>query len=145
MPTKDEPVCRIAVQSSVLALTENHRSSTIITCMRRLWLTLLLTFSLAFGGVASAWAAQDCPYKAKPETHDCCPEGQGMKMPADNTSKKPADCHLGQACRTSIAVAPILPMLTVVVLEPASLALPRVDADAPTALSFSFWRPPRAV
>jgi hypothetical protein len=114
--------------------------------MRRLWLTLLLAFSLAFGGAASAWAAQDCPYKQNPASaHDCCPDDGPKDRSGDQPSKKQMDCQLGQSCRASIAVAPSMPSLTVAMVNRAHLARAPADADDPVALSFSFWRPPRTV
>jgi hypothetical protein len=115
--------------------------------MRRLWLTLLLAFSLAFGGVASAWAAQDCPYnKAAAGMHACCPDGQmQQKSNSGHPAKKAADCTVGQACRAAIAVAPTLPTLKVAAISPADPVIGMSDAGHRLPPSFSFWRPPRAV
>jgi hypothetical protein len=106
----------------------------------------MLAFSIAFGGTASAWAAQTCPYNAAPAMHDCCPDSAMSGMSGSgHHSKKPADCQLGQACRASIAVAPNLPTLKVARVEPARPVFASADADGPAVLSFSFWRPPRTV
>lgn len=118
--------------------------------MRRFWFTILLAVSIAFGGVASAWAAKDCPYKAvAAQAHDCCPDGSmgGMQQPSggDHDGKKAADCQLGQACRASPAVAPSLPALTRVIAKPVAIVPVLVDAQAPPVVLFGFWRPPRAV
>jgi hypothetical protein len=118
--------------------------------MRRLWFTILLAVSIAFGGVASAWAAKDCPYKAVPaQAHDCCPEGAmaGMQQRSggDHDSKKAADCQLGQACRASSAVVPSLPMLMQIAAKPVAIVPVLVDAQSPPVVLFAFWRPPRTV
>lgn len=115
--------------------------------MRRIWLTLLIAFSLAVGGVASASAAQNCPFRSAPAaTHDCCPDNAMKKATdTDHHSKKTSDCLLGQACRASVAVAANLPVLKSTLVEGASPApVASVAQPAPT-VSFAFWRPPRTV
>ena len=114
--------------------------------MRRIWLTVLLAFSLAITGAANAWAAQACPYKAMPAMHDCCPdEGQAKQPPVDHGSKKAPDCHVGQVCRASVAVAPSLPSVKVAAVQPVSRALELADAGEQPSPMFAFWRPPRTV
>lgn len=115
--------------------------------MRRLWLTLLLALSVAFGAVASASAAQNCPFKsASATTHDCCPDGATGKMSdGDHHSKKPADCQLGQACRGAVAVAPSLPLLGSAPIERAAAAPILTAVQHVPAVSLAFWRPPRIV
>jgi hypothetical protein len=119
--------------------------------MRRLWLTLLLALSVAFGAVASASAAQNCPFKTAPAaTHDCCPDGapnaaMGKMSDGDHHSKKPADCQLGQACRGAVAVAPSLPLLGSAPIERAAAAPILTVVQHVPAVSLAFWRPPRIV
>ena len=115
--------------------------------MRRIWLTLLVAFSLAVGGVASASAAQNCPFKsATPAKHDCCPD-DAMQKASDSShhSKKPADCQLGQACRGSAAVAVSLPVLESIRIEGVNPTPVVAVVQHVLAVSFAFWRPPRTV
>lgn len=115
--------------------------------MRRIWLSLLLAFSLAIGGVANASAAQNCPFKsASAAAHDCCPGGAMKKMTdTGHHSKKPVDCQLGQACRASVAVAASLPVLKSTLIEEPSPAPVAANAQPAPTISFAFWRPPRTV
>lgn len=115
--------------------------------MRRLFLSLLIAVSVAFGAVASASAAQNCPFKVAPAVmHDCCPDGAMGKMSGnDHHSKKPADCQLGQACRGSVAVAPTLPILGSAPAEIAMTAPVLATVERVSAVSLAFWRPPRIV
>jgi hypothetical protein len=107
---------------------------------------LLLVFALAFGGVANAWAAQDCPYTQAPSAHGCCPDGAA---PDNGRSEKGStsgfDCKLGQACRSAPATGPILASVDrpVFAIEPASVvfATGALLATPP----FSLWRPHRTV
>jgi hypothetical protein len=119
--------------------------------MRRIWFTLLIAASVAFGAVANASAAQNCPFQsAHVATHDCCPDGapnseMGKMSGGDHHSKKPTDCQLGQACRGSVAVAPSLPVLGSVLFKRV-IARPALAAGQHTpSVSFAFWRPPRTV
>ena len=118
--------------------------------MHRILLNLLVVLSLAIGGFANASAAQDCRYlKAVAGVHDCCPNGVDMPMKVDGSHhapmKKGADCLLGQACRTAIAVSPSLPQLQSHTLVVDSLlVLLRDDRPAPSTAN-AFWRPPRVI
>lgn len=115
-----------------------------IRIMRRIWLTLLVAFSLTVGGVASAWAAQACPYKqaAAAGSHDCCPDQKPEPQPSDHHGKS-LDCQLGQSCRTAQAVEPLQPVLTIARAEVVVALSPRNQQPAPTAISSGLWRPPR--
>lgn len=115
--------------------------------MRRIWFTLLIAVSVAFGAVASASAAQNCPFKTAPAaTHDCCPDGAMDDMPGnDHHAKKPADCQLGQACRGSVAVAPSLPILGSAPVEIAVAPPLLAPVECVSAVSLAFWRPPRTI
>jgi hypothetical protein len=107
---------------------------------------LLLVFALAFGGVANAWAAQDCPYKDAPSAHGCCPDGAAPDNgQSEKGSKSAVDCKLGQACRSAPATAPNLPSVDrpVFAIEPASVVL--AAGPLPASPPFSLWRPPRTV
>jgi len=120
--------------------------------MRRLFLPFLLALSLAFGATASAWAAQDCPYKAAPAAHDCCPDDDASAMNdmADDGAPSHRDapaktCQLGQACRASVALAPLLQSITVVAATTEWRQVDRRDVREPASPLFAFWRPPRIV
>jgi len=114
--------------------------------MRRLWFTILLAISLAFGGAASAWAAQDCPFKQAPVgAHDCCPENAAHHDGAPKPAKAPASCQLGQACRTVPAVTPLQLSIRISAGVVASALVPPVETFAPPAPFFSVWKPPRSV
>lgn len=120
--------------------------------MRRIWLSLLLAVSLALGATADAWASQDCPYKAAPAAHDCCPDGDAMTGGSAMGGDQPAhpekpvkDCRIGQACRANPAVAPSLQAVSVVVEMTVSQPVDRHQAGAPAAPTSAFWRPPRTV
>ena len=120
--------------------------------MRRLFFSLLLALSLAFGATASAWAAQDCPYKAAPAAHDCCPDDDASAMNdmADDGAPSHRDapaktCQLGQACRASVALAPLLQSITVVAATTEWRQVDRRDVREPASPLFAFWRPPRIV
>lgn len=114
--------------------------------MRRLWLTFLLALSLITGGVGSAWAASDCPYLKAPtlEQHSCCPDGA---MPDDTPAPhdgKTMDCKIGQACRTTPAVTPLLFSQIVPHAAPMPVRIIANDRTATIGPVFSLWRPPRA-
>lgn len=115
--------------------------------MRRLWFAMLIVFSLAVSGAASAWAAQACPYKQAPLSagaHDCCPD---QKPPAQQTDhhRKTTDCQLGQSCRASHAVEPFVPVLRIAHVEVVvAAALSDQQADLQSIPS-GLWRPPRFV
>lgn len=115
--------------------------------MRRILLTLLLAFSLAFSATASAWAAQACPYKQaamSAAAHDCCPDRQTKPEPIDHHGTT-MDCQLGQSCRASYAVEPIVPALTVVRVEIVEPAMLRDQQAPPQSVPSGLWRPPRTV
>ena len=118
--------------------------------MRRILLKIFLVLSLALGGAASAWAAQDCPYLTTAAgVHDCCPDGMNGSMQDTRShhgpTKKAADCQLGQACRASNAVSPSLPALQsrLMVVEAAPVVFR--NAVHETAKVNAFWRPPRVI
>jgi hypothetical protein len=120
--------------------------------MSRLFFSLLLGLSLAFGATASAWAAQDCPYKAAPAAHDCCPDdpASAMNDMADYDAPAQPDapaktCQLGQACRASVALAPLLQSIPVVAEITEWRQVDRRDVREPASPLFAFWRPPRIV
>jgi hypothetical protein len=115
--------------------------------MRRIWLTLLVVFSLAVGGVASASAAQTCPFKSAPVAkHDCCPVDAMKKSPGSpHNSKKLTDCQLGQSCRGSFAVPVSVPILESVLIDGVNPAPVFADVRHISTVSFAFWRPPRIV
>jgi hypothetical protein len=113
--------------------------------MTRIVVAFFVAFSLAFGGVANAMAAHDCPFlRVASSIHDCCPlTGKHQDKSSDKDSKSQT-CKLGQACRSIPAMAPSL-------LE-TRVTLPMVRDDGPAITEpttrpsplFSFWRPPRA-
>lgn len=115
--------------------------------MRRLWFTVLLVMSLAISVTASAWAAQDCPFKEAPAAaaaHDCCPDQEPTPDPSEHHGKS-MDCQLGQSCRASHAVEPLVPVLMVAHVEVIRAIAPRDQQDAPSSVASGLWRPPRVI
>lgn len=92
--------------------------------MRRIWLTVFLTFALTASSVANAMAAQNCPMQsaATVAVHDCCPENQQPSKP-DQDQHDMDGCLMGMACRAGPVVAPSvapirLPTAVISVSEP---------------------------
>lgn len=120
--------------------------------MRRLLFSVMLALSLAYGATANAWAAKDCPYKAAPAAHDCCPDdaaGAMNDMAEDGAPAHPDapanTCQLGQACRASVALAPLLQSIPVAPESTEWRQVDRRDVRQPASPLFAFWRPPRIV
>ncbi len=63
--------------------------------VRRALLSLLMTFALVAGGLASAGAAFACPMNQPPAAHDCCPDSQPAR--GGDSGKDVADCPYMQA------------------------------------------------
>lgn len=115
--------------------------------MRRLWFSILLIVSLAVGATANAWATQACPYKqvdAAVGVHACCPDQKPDPHPTDHHDKS-MDCKLGQLCRASHAVEPLVPSLTAIHVEVVAAVTERDLQGAPISLATGLWRPPRTV
>ncbi|MBI1361762.1 MAG: hypothetical protein GC155_15905 [Alphaproteobacteria bacterium] len=113
--------------------------------MGRIVVIIAVALSLAFGGVANAMAAQNCPYnKIGSTAHDCCPPTGHHKTGTSDKDGKSQTCKLGQACRTVPAVTPQL--------VDTKFVQPTIRDDGPAFIEasdrssplFSFWRPPRA-
>lgn len=127
-------------------MTKQQGRRNIQRTMNRIAVTLLVIVSLAFAGVANAFAANDCPYLKAPVSHDCCPpDGDHQSGDTSGDSKSKMDCKLGQACRTVAAVTPSLPPLSslsvVVADDHAAADAPAVRPGPP----FALWKPPRSV
>lgn len=115
--------------------------------MRRLWFSILLVASLAVSATANAWAAQACPYKqaeSAAAAHDCCPDPKPSPQPSDHHDTS-MDCKLGQACRASHAVEPLVPTLAAIHVEVVAAVTERDLQGAPISLATGLWRPPRTV
>ena len=110
--------------------------------MRRIWLALLLAFSLAAGGVASA-AAPVCPMLQASVEHDCCPHG---KAPHDGAPQKKTDsCIMGAMCVSAPAIEQLAAVMPT---SPASTAVdrrPLGETQSHQGQFSEYWRPPRAV
>jgi hypothetical protein len=113
--------------------------------MRRLWLTLMLSFALVAGGLASAGAAFACPSQAPAAAHDCCPDQGSSNHGNQSDEQGMTACAFMQLCRTAPAVAPEA--------APVQLAAPAFVLAAPSgadsvlvaAAADGLFRPPRTI
>ena len=109
--------------------------------MHRVWLTLLVAFTMLTSGLTAAVASPACPMHGAAGLHDCCDKHGDKGTPAKGID----GCMMGQACR---AAPPVMPTV-----EPIRLSLPVIFVDRPTVQSEAppstvpnaFWRPPRTV
>lgn len=109
--------------------------------MRRLWLTLLLAFSLAASGFAGAAMASDCPMQAAAQ-HDCYPDGGS---PDDPIQTDLDGCMAGMACRSAPAVTPSLALIRLSA-RPMRVVEPVVGEPAPPSGPLQdLFRPPRSI
>ncbi|HWA21925.1 MAG TPA: hypothetical protein VG735_05975 [Caulobacterales bacterium] len=116
--------------------------------MARVWLTLILAFALATGGIASAFAAE-CPMEQAQvvSVHDCCPDSAGANrgQPQQNQKQKADACLFGMACRTAPAMAPTFASL---MLSQPGLRIAQPIASEPAKPSGplqQLFRPPRTI
>jgi hypothetical protein len=130
------------------ALTISTALASIMTPMRRFWLTFLTAFALAASGVSTAMAVEDSPMMqaavAEAE-HDCCPdEGGGDQNQPEQQQHDMDGCAMGMACRTAPAVAPTLAPIA---LSNATILKSQPILSEPAKLSGplqELFRPPRS-
>lgn len=129
------------------ALTNSTALTSIITLMRRFWITLLTAFALAASGVSTAMAVEDCPMlqaAAAEAEHDCCPDEGGDDQPEQRQHDMDG-CTMGMACRTAPAVAPTLAPIA---LSNATILMSAPQVSEPANLSGplqQLFRPPRTI
>ena len=131
--------------ATVARLDQTGARDQVCRTMRRLWFAILLVMSLAVGATASAWAGQACPYKqaeAASASHDCCPDQQPAPQPSDHHDNS-IECQLGQSCRATHAVEPLVPILKSARVEVAVAISPRDQQAIHTTAPAGLWRPPR--
>jgi hypothetical protein len=115
--------------------------------VRLVLLTLLLSFALVAGGLASAGAAFACPMATPTAAaHDCCPDdGSNDKDQGNGGEQSIMDCPFMQLCRTGPVIAPTVEPVRVAAMTPIVLDAPRAMSAPVSAPDDGLFRPPRTI